>query len=316
MMKRLGTALAAAVMAALTLAPSASAAAEFGSNCSSNTGAPALTVVSLAHGGGSPLPVTAPISGVITQWKSNTEIEAPPEVLPLLAPRMQLFRPTGAPNQFIQVGEATASTFVKGQNVYQSRVPVQAGDHLGIGGNFVSLFCSTGDPADVSGFKEGSVSSGQSVSVEPENETQVPIAAVIEPDADADNYGDETQDLCPQSAAYQSACPVVTIDASSFGSGRKAVTVYVTTSLAAPVSVNAVAKLGKGKKATLKSAPRTVAPGELSKFKVAFPAKLRTKLKELTPKQKLTLKITASATNVTGAPSTDQFKVKLKGQGT
>jgi hypothetical protein len=33
------------------------------------------------------------------------------------------------------------------------------------------------------------------------------LAVVIEPDADGDGYGDETQDLCPQSTLLHAACP-------------------------------------------------------------------------------------------------------------
>ena len=37
---------------------------------------------------------------------------------------------------------------------------------------------------------------------------RVPVEATLEADADKDGFGDETQDLCPTSAATQSACPV------------------------------------------------------------------------------------------------------------
>jgi hypothetical protein len=33
------------------------------------------------------------------------------------------------------------------------------------------------------------------------------VSAVVESDADGDGYGDVTQDLCPQSATTQAACP-------------------------------------------------------------------------------------------------------------
>ena len=36
---------------------------------------------------------------------------------------------------------------------------------------------------------------------------------MVEPDRDNDGYGDETQDGCPQSALYQSGCPLVHLDA-------------------------------------------------------------------------------------------------------
>jgi hypothetical protein len=38
---------------------------------------------------------------------------------------------------------------------------------------------------------------------------RVPVEATLEADADKDGFGDETQDLCPTSAAAQGACPVI-----------------------------------------------------------------------------------------------------------
>jgi hypothetical protein len=37
------------------------------------------------------------------------------------------------------------------------------------------------------------------------------LNADIEPDADADGFGDETQDLCPTDASTQGACPVAPV---------------------------------------------------------------------------------------------------------
>jgi hypothetical protein len=139
------------------------------------------------------------------------------------------------------------------------------------------------------------------------------MAAVIEADADNDGFGDETQDACPQSAAVQTACPLIALDVST-KVGKKAVVVLVTGSSEGPVSIKGVARLGKGKKVTLKAKPKTVVPGKLASFRLKFNAKLKKRLQELEPSQKLTLKITASATNVAGQVSIDKTKVKLKGQ--
>jgi hypothetical protein len=37
---------------------------------------------------------------------------------------------------------------------------------------------------------------------------ETPVQATVEPDADRDGYGDETQDQCPTDAAFQGPCPV------------------------------------------------------------------------------------------------------------
>jgi hypothetical protein len=35
------------------------------------------------------------------------------------------------------------------------------------------------------------------------------LSATLEPDADHDGFGDETQDQCPTNASTQGACPVI-----------------------------------------------------------------------------------------------------------
>jgi len=100
----------------------------------------------------------------------------------------------------------------------------------------------------------------------------------------------------------------------AFQDTRTGLVVLVASSTGAPVSVKGLVNLGKGKKATLKAGPKQVPAGKLVKFKLKFNAKLKKRLQELEPSKKLTLKITASATNVAGQVSTDRLKVKLKGQ--
>ena len=88
-------------------------------------------------------------------------------------------------------------------------------------------------------------------------DARVPLAAVLEPDADNDGFGDETQDACPQSTAFQTLCPLITLDGST-KVGRKAVTVVIAASSEGSVSVKGVAQLGKGKKVTLKAKAKAV----------------------------------------------------------
>jgi hypothetical protein len=317
MKKRVSLALAAALaVCAFVGVSSASAATEFGSSCVAEDGAP-FDLVSLTHGAGSPLPVAAPVSGVITQWTVNAGFkEVEPEEAEIFSrlyrQTLDVYKPAGG-NSYTLVGEAEGGTLnVEGTNVYPARIPVQAGDLLGLSGG-LSLYCRTTDPADTFGAAKGLMTVGSTKPFEQAKEIQVPVVAKIEPDVDGDGYGDETQDKCPQSAAYQTACPVVTINSKPIA-GKKAVTLYVSTSLAAPVGVTAIVKLGKGKKATLTAASQTVAPGALAPFKLTFTKQVTKALKELPTKKSLLLSITASATNVTGAPSTTTSTIKLPGQ--
>lgn len=319
MKKRLSVALATAVAAtALVGANSASAATVFGSGCTANQITDGAIWVSTGHAPTNTLPVTAPISGVITEWTVNTNIAVESEgklagEFPrLLQQRLLVLRAEG--ELFKVVGEAAGGPLnLKGSNTYNARLPVQTGDYLGIAGNPFTAWCETKEPGDTYAAATGGTPVGSVFRVERSSGLQVPITARIEPDADGDGYGDETQDQCPQSAAYQTACPVVTVSSLSL-THPKAVTVYVSSSLSAPIAVTGVVNLGKGKTATLTAPGQTVAPGTLGRFNLALTKPVLKTLQALTMKKALTMTISASATNVTGSPSTATSKVGLRGQ--
>jgi hypothetical protein len=263
---------------------------------------------------GDPLPLTAPSSGVITKWKLNLVPEAAgvqiPETLKVLR--------TNGPKSVQVIGES-AQSVTGGANSFATRIPVQAGDRLGLfapgGGEFGLLFCEEeGGPKNRIGAFEGSASVGSSATYqEGEGEVRVPAVGVIEPDADNDGYGDETQDKCPQSAAVQSACPAVALSTSSTVK-KGLVKILVTANSPATVTVAGTATLGKGKKAKLSGGAQIVVPGTIAKFTLLFPKKLRSALQQLPRKRSLTLGITTAAPNIVGPPTTKVLKVRLAGQ--
>jgi len=307
-------ALAAAITVLVALSPgAASAATEFGSNCTATSGEPGLTFVDISHSSAEPLPAAAPVSGVITQGKTTIDTSAPPAPISVT---LQVYRPAGA-NELTLVGQAPPATVAPGANSFATRLPVQAGDHLGLtsrlGDEDFGLFCRTEDPADLMAYTEKPPPPGGTGTFEIAPGYRAPLAAVIEPDADNDGFGDETQDACPQSAALQTPCPLIEVNASS-KAGRKAALIFVSATSEGMVRVKGVVKLGKGKKVTLKAGPKTVFPGRRAAFRLKFRSLLVKRLQELEPSQKLTLKVTTSATNVAGQVTTDKLKVKLKGQ--
>jgi hypothetical protein len=142
---------------------------------------------------------------------------------------------------------------------------------------------------------------------------------VIEPDADHDGYGDETQDRCPQSAAYQIPCPALTLSLYPIA-GKKAVTVLVSAGVSAQVTVSGSAKLpanGKaGSSAQVKLAPvqHLANPGQMTKYKLTLPSKLKSTLASLPQSKSVKLTLTARGANDAGVVATEKAALRLKGR--
>jgi hypothetical protein len=301
---------AAALTVFLLTASTASASTEFGDNCAANDDIEVPVTLFEIAGAGNSLPPAAPIAGVITKWKVNV-IPVPVSIPQTL----KVLRPSTTVKTVQVVGEASG-TALGGPNSFDTRISVQAGDRLGLfeGSSFGALTCELPGASVIGGF-EGGPGVGATVPfAEIPAELRIPVSAVIEPDADGDGYGDETQDKCPQLASAQTECPVVKVDLSSAIKKKGSVTVLLTTSSEAPVKVAGTVKLGKGKTAKLSGGKHTVKPGKISHFTLKFPGKVKAALADLSKSKSLKLKVTASATDLIGRVSKDQLKVKLKGQ--
>lgn len=303
----------------LLITQSAAASIEVGNKCVANDAEKNLTIFGTANGPGSPLPATIPSAGVITRWTFNSP-SVPPGVL---NQKLKVVRPAGGPGQVQIAGESVLEPIVTGLSTFSTRVPVQAGDRLGTygiatsGGTTepITLFCEPAGAGDRADALAGDPSVGSSVTGLGEHaNTQVPITAVVEADADSDGFGDETQDKCPQSASAQGDCPTVAIDASSAIKRKGSVVILVTTSSAAPVATAGTVNLGKGKKAKLNGGTQTVSPGKISRFTLKFPGGLKAKLAKLDAKRTLQLKVTVTATDLVGRVTTDILKARLRGQ--
>ncbi|HWM63807.1 MAG TPA: hypothetical protein VNP96_07455 [Solirubrobacterales bacterium] len=290
-------------------ASSASAATEFGDNCTANEALEIPFTFFDISAPGNPLPVTAPSAGVITKWRVNFV------PVPFTVPQtLKVLRTTG-PNTVQIVGEASGSV-AGGGSSFDARIPVQAGDRLGLFGQseFGVLVCEGGGPFVIGVIEGGGGGVGSSAEFfEVTTDLRIPVTATVEPDVDNDGYGDETQDKCPQNAAFQTPCPVVTLGVSS--TARKGlVNILVTSSFQAPVTVNGTVKLGKGKQAKLNGGTQIVAPGAIAKFTMLFPQNLKAKLKELLRKRFLMLSVSATAPNIVGPPTASGLNAKLRGQ--
>jgi hypothetical protein len=174
---------------------SAGAATQIGETFSPNDCDGGYTYIATGSPGGSH---AAPASGVITSW--SFQAAATPTQL-----RLKLARPAGG-NSFTIVGEGQLeSPPVNVLSSYPVRIPVQPADVLGF--YLASGPCGMFVPADYPySYLAGDPAVGTTAGFTPGGTYRWDISAVLEPDADNDGFGDETQDLCPTSAATQNEC--------------------------------------------------------------------------------------------------------------
>jgi hypothetical protein len=305
----------------LVLTAPAPAAVEVGNNlCPANELFTGYMTIQLSDSSGS-LPLAVPTAGVATKWKVESVLANKPQVL-------KVVRPTGKKDEFGVVGESSAQTVVRGLNVFDTRIPVQPGDQFGLYGAAPSgaLYCTgaIAKPTDVMGDFGGNLQSTEAPMVFGEfKNARVAVSVVVEPDADGDGYGDETQDRCPQLAASQIECPQIAVDGFALA-GKSAITLLVSVDHEAPVTVAAAVTGGKSRKrgalkdgaATLNGGTQTVAPGKIAKFKLPFSSKLKSALRALPHGRSLKTAITATAVNKSGQSFSFTTFLKLKRNAT
>lgn len=141
--------------------------------------------------------------GVITSWAFRASNAGPSTA------RLRIFHPTGTANGWKVAAESADHLSPTGSaQVIPARIPVVAGDVLGLrtgtDGARTSYVTQTGD---VIGTAPGmDPQPGTTFTGDTNDFYRVNVTATVEPDADADGYGDETQDQCPADASTAGPC--------------------------------------------------------------------------------------------------------------
>lgn len=316
---------------ALVAAPGAPAATEVGDECMGSGAGGPFTLVPEARSTEGPLPLSAPTDGVVTAWKVNS---AQPEPVPEV---MAAFRPTGTAGTFQVVGESSEESVKQGANDFSTRIPVHAGDRFGpvAVGEEGALGCATGNNADHTWVFNGAVGVGATHLFHASVDERVALVAVIEPDRDGDGYGDETQDECPQSAAYQGPCPTITLGSYPIVL-KRSLLLLVSASEASSVLVfgqvgwrprhkgGALASktpkqpgkhMSKGVIVGLGGGTTLVKPGEITPFNVKLPKSVLRHLGQIPPKRVIKGTITARTTDLAGQAVERTITIRLHGRG-
>lgn len=171
-------------------------------NCPPET---ALLTLTVSSGPGFTVPAPG---GVITSWTTRTDASNNGTDA-----KLKVYRATADPDEFLVVGQSEFQPFtspgVKGP--FLTRISVQAGDWVSLlpGGNGGPCLAITSDNGDQSRVTQGAgdTPTGQNTPFFAccNLGQRGNVAAVLEPDADNDGFGDETQDACPKDRLRQQA---------------------------------------------------------------------------------------------------------------
>lgn len=204
----------AALIALVAFSDGASAAVTIGSNLpgASGTGTSPGGCNSICTGVNVQLPATAPngltspINGVVVRWRVKTSSTGNNPV------SLRIMRQgTGTNFTALRTSEQQSlnSTTVNAQEIaeFPTRLPIAQGDSVGLNpGNSALVWFATGGATSFTwsvsnGFNNG-LPDNTSGPGQPES-LELRVQAVVEPDADNDGFGDETQDGCPADPTRQ-----------------------------------------------------------------------------------------------------------------
>jgi hypothetical protein len=305
-------------------ASNAFAATEVGNRCEANSSVIAGfegILFPLGDGTSGALPASVPIPGIATQWTARKQ------GLDSFFERLKVLRLTSEPEKVAIVAESPREEVSHGHGTFSIRIPVQVGDRFGLNGPLGALACPPVAPGEIAGLTTANGSPGSTERFSEYVGGQAAVSVIVEPDADGDGYGDETQDKCPTNAALQAKCPPV-VAKSEAEAKRKSIVVEVGVSSEALIDVYGQVGWGYKPSPKLKTAgakptrlivglsgpKKTVLPGKRVPFRVPLPKSVLRRLGKLTPKQSLTAKLTVSCTDLAGRVKHQRLDLKLKGQ--
>jgi hypothetical protein len=250
----------------------------------------------------------APSTGVITRW--NFEAGAsPPQV------KFKVGRPAGGAD-FTIIGESTLMTPVASPplNSYLTQIPVQAGDVIGLYTTTVSSDCGRAQAGYSFHFKNGDVMPPTTTTFSPFGGFQLDVAALLEPDADQDGFGDESQDKCVGTPGTANGCPsTVTIDKLKQKGTKPKVKVTTTVPGAGTLEVGSPSDPALASAAAKRLKPVTTTLTATTKQQLKLTLKLtKSAIGKLENAGKLKLKVKAVYTPVGGPPGSQTKKTKLK----
>ena len=188
----------------------ASAAATIGktspvSGATAGCGGAGATRVQKSEGSGIPSYAVPAGGGVITSWSTQAGGNPNQDM------RFKVFRATATANEYTVVGASADEPLTPGtMNTFPARIAVSAGDRIGFFSSYLQdcFDSAIGNGSEIRDTTTDTAPGSTSSYPNSIPNSWLDVSAQLEPDADRDGYGDETQDQCPTNAVTQGPCQV------------------------------------------------------------------------------------------------------------
>ena len=267
----------------------------------------------------------APSDGVIVRWRMKSGTTNPDVTRIEVALRLFQVNTRGALSDLVQLPLGDP-----GIHSYDTRLPVKAGDRIGLdsyttstgtGGGDLPVIFQSPDSGTLDEFSE-TAGSGPPGNSHPEAELL--LQAEVEPDADHDGYGDETQDRCPTNGSTQAPCsstdhtaPVALMSVSgtqNFIKSKEIVVGVKSNEAGTATASGALNVQGTGKAFRLAAVTQVIAADRKATLHLAIGRRaLRAAKRALRNGKKVKAVITVQAKDTAGnAGAAGQFTVKPK----
>jgi hypothetical protein len=249
---------------------------------------------------------SAPSPGVITTWAFQADSSPPPV-------KFKVGRPLGGNDYTIVAASASVNPTPDILNTYETRIAVQAGDQIGFFVGTGACAFEVAPAGNVIAFFTADLSPGATATFDQQDERLLDVSARLEPDADNDGFGDETQDKCVGTAGAFNGCPsTVTIDKlKQKGDTKVKVTATVPGAGTLKVGSPSVALASAAAKKSLKAVTKTLTATTKQQLKLTLKL-TKSAIGKLDDAGKLKLKVKAVYTPVGGPPGSQTKKAKLK----
>ena len=273
-------------------------------------------------------------AGVITAWSIQANATSGEMV------KLKLLHATGNLDEYKTVAEDTLrpltpsvlNTFPNASSTTPVRIPAQTGDKIAVSAPSTSSPCDSfmNAPGDRLEYVASDPPVGASATyLESSAGSRVNISARLEPDADGDGFGDETQDACPTNVSTQLACPVVTppgkdtqapllvLDLSTVQrlrrSGIKVVAQSDERATASLSGVLSVPRVRASKSYRLKRVTSTLEARTKKTLKLKFSGKAyRSARRALRKRKRVRARLTVKLVDVSGNAATEKRTVSLR----
>lgn len=153
---------------------------------------------------GSPSYAVPGDGGVITSWSVQGGAAGSELKFKVVRDQSTGYRIVGADPTQRTIPASTLASF-------DVRIPAAAGDQIALWVPAGIHYCShPGQTGDIFSYRAGThpePAIGDNFPLDTSEQNRANVSAQLEPDADADGYGDETQDECPTDASTQGECP-------------------------------------------------------------------------------------------------------------